>query len=70
MKHPAVVDHLQSLIDRANALVSRAEAIREWRVLPRELTEAAGELSAALKVRRKVVTEHFADLVSDIYATS
>ena len=67
--HPAVVAHIQGLVDRANALVSRAEAIREWRVLPHQLTEQAGELSAALKVRRKVVIENFADLVTDIYAT-
>lgn len=68
VKHPAVTTHIQGLVDRANALVSRAEAIREWRVLPHQLTEQAGELSAALKVRRQVVIENFADLVTDIYA--
>lgn len=61
--------HLASVIAAANAGVSKAEAIRKWRVLPRELTEAGGELSASMKVRRRVVLEHFADLVDQIYAS-
>ncbi|WP_084103369.1 long-chain fatty acid--CoA ligase [Demequina sp. NBRC 110056] len=67
IRHPDVRAHLQAAVDRANALVSRAESIREWRVLPHELTEQAGELSAALKVRRRVVAEHFKDVIADIY---
>jgi len=65
--NPVVRAHLQSIIDEANATVSRAEAIREWRVLPRELTEAYEELSASMKVRRSQVSEHFADVITGIY---
>lgn len=61
--------HLKFVIATANQGVSKAEAIRTWRVLPRELTEADGEFSASMKVRRKVVLAHFADLVDEIYAT-
>ncbi len=59
--------HLNKVIASANEGVSKAEAIRKWRVLPRELTEADGEFSASMKVRRRVVLEHFADLVEEIY---
>lgn len=62
--------HLKSLVAAANAGVSKAEAIRKWRVLPRELSEAEGEFSASMKVRRTVVLEHFGDLVEELYATS
>lgn len=65
--HPDVHAHLKGLVDRANATVSKVEAIRKFRVLPRSLSEADGEFSASMKVRRKVVVEHFADLVDDIY---
>ena len=58
---------VQSVIDQANALVSRAEAIRAWQVLPRELSEAREELSASLKVRRQNVIDHFTDLIDGIY---
>ncbi|HZJ39871.1 MAG TPA: AMP-binding protein, partial [Demequina sp.] len=61
--------HLKVVIAAANEGVSKIEAIRKWRVLPRELTEADGEFSASMKVRRKVVLEHFADVFDDIYAT-
>ncbi|WNM25605.1 AMP-dependent synthetase/ligase [Demequina capsici] len=65
--HPFVKDHVQGIIDQANALVSRAEAIREWRFLPRELSEKREELSASMKVRRQQVEEHFADVIASIY---
>lgn len=61
--------HLKVVIAAANEGVSKIESIRKWRVLPRELTEADGEFSASMKVRRKVVLEHFADVFDDIYAT-
>ena len=66
-QHPTVKAHLKSLVDQANAGVSKAEAIRKWRVLPRELSEAEGEISASLKVRRRVVMEHFSHLIDDMY---
>ncbi|NYI41168.1 AMP-dependent synthetase/ligase [Demequina lutea] len=65
--HPDVLAHLKELVAGANATVSKAESIRKFRVLPRPLTEAEGEFSASMKVRRKVVMEHFADVVEDIY---
>ena len=65
--HPDVQAHLKTLVAGANATVSKTEAIRKFRVLPRPLNEAEGEFSASMKVRRKVVIEHFADVVDDIY---
>ena len=62
--------HLKTVIAAANQGVSKAEAIRTWCALPRELTEADGEFSASMKARRKVVLEHFANLVDELYATS
>lgn len=65
--HAEVQAHIKALVDAANATVSKVEAIRKFRILPRPLTEAEGEFSASLKVRRKVVVEHFADLVEQMY---
>ncbi len=55
-------------ISAANEHVSRAEAIKEYRILPRSLSEAKEEMTASLKVRRDVVLTHFADVVEDIYS--
>jgi long-chain acyl-CoA synthetase len=52
----------------ANRAVSRAEQIRAFRILPIDFTEAAGELTPTLKVRRAVVTERFAEEIARLYA--
>ncbi|SEJ25989.1 AMP-dependent synthetase/ligase [Demequina mangrovi] len=65
-------ERVRALIGRAiahaNEHVSRAEAIREFRILPREFTEEREEVTASLKVRRAVVIEHFSDVIESIYA--
>jgi long-chain acyl-CoA synthetase len=66
-EHPTVRAELDRAVSEANESVSRAESIRKYAVLPRELTEEDGELSASLKVRRKAVLEHFAEAVGSIY---
>jgi long-chain acyl-CoA synthetase len=59
---------LQAAIDEANLAVSHAESIRAFRILPRDFTEAGGEMTPSLKVRRNVVAEHYAAEIAAIYA--
>lgn len=66
-EHPEVIAHVKALVDGANSRVSKVEAIRRFRILPRALSEAEGEFSASLKVRRHVVVDHFADAVEALY---
>lgn len=58
---------LQAAVDDANLSVSRAESIRKFAILPRDLTVADGELTPTLKVRRAVVEQSFASVVEDLY---
>ena len=68
----SVNDKVRELIGRAvaaaNTQVSKAEAIKEFRILPREFTEAREEVTASLKIRRAVVMEHFSDVIEQIYS--
>ena len=66
--HTGVRDLIHRAVEAANAKVSRAESIREFRIVPRAFTEAREELTASLKVRRANVLSNYADLVEDIYS--
>jgi long-chain acyl-CoA synthetase len=61
---------VQSAVDDANRSVSRAESIREFALLPEELTIARGELTPTLKVRRAVVEEHYNQVLEQLYSQS
>ncbi|HTN78292.1 MAG TPA: long-chain fatty acid--CoA ligase [Acidimicrobiales bacterium] len=58
---------LQAAVDVANASVSKAESIRKFAILPRDLTIAAGELTPTLKVRRAVVAKTYESVIEDLY---
>ena len=66
-QHPEVLAHVGALVKRANERVSSVEAIRKFRIVPRSLTEAEGEFSASMKVRRHIVVDHFSALVDELY---
>ncbi|MEV4657666.1 long-chain fatty acid--CoA ligase [Micromonospora sp. NPDC049301] len=66
-EHEGLRAEIQSAIDTANRVVSKAEAIKVFRVLPRDFTEATGELTPSLKVKRQVVHKTYAAEIADIY---
>ena len=68
--HPTVAEHVQASITEANKLVSRAESIRQFRLLPIELTGTSGHLTPSMKLQRNVVVRDFQDLIDDIYSGS
>jgi long-chain acyl-CoA synthetase len=59
---------IQLAVDEANKAVSKAEAIRVFRILPRDFTEEGGELTPSLKLKRNVVLKEYADEIAAIYA--
>ncbi len=63
-----VRDALQADIDTLNAQLNKWETIKKFAVLPRDLTEEDGELTASLKVRRKHVEKNFGHLLDEMYA--
>jgi len=58
---------IQQAVDEANLAVSKAEAIKVFRVLPRDFTEATGEMTPSMKVKRNVVAKQYADEIAAIY---
>jgi long-chain acyl-CoA synthetase len=59
---------VQELVDGVNRDRVRVEQIKRFSILPRDFTQEAGELTPTLKLRRRVVHEHFGDEIEKLYA--
>jgi long-chain acyl-CoA synthetase len=59
---------VQDAVDDANKTVSRAETIRKFRILPVDFTEAGGQLTPSLKIKRAVVAKEFAAEIDSLYS--
>ena len=67
-KNEKVRAELQTVVDRANATVSRAESIRAFEVIDSDFTEENGYLTPSLKLKRNVVVKDMAEIIDRIYA--
>ncbi|RZQ63200.1 AMP-dependent synthetase/ligase [Amycolatopsis suaedae] len=58
---------IQAAIDEANGMVSHAEQIKKFTILPKDFTEAGGEITPSLKLKRNVVTKNYATDIETLY---
>ncbi|MFF4368655.1 AMP-dependent synthetase/ligase [Streptomyces sp. NPDC001594] len=66
---PELREELQRAVDEANRLVSRAESIRRFAVLPGEFTEERGHLTPSMKLKRGAVARDYGPDIEALYAT-
>ena len=62
-----VAQLVQAELDRANANYASVEQIKRFAILGRDLSIEDGELTPTLKVKRAVVNERYADVLSSLY---
>jgi long-chain acyl-CoA synthetase len=53
---------IQAELDRVNAGYAKAEQIKKFTLLDRDLSQEAGELTPTLGLKRNVVSDRYADL--------
>jgi long-chain acyl-CoA synthetase len=58
----------QELVDDVNRDRTRVEQIKRFVILPRDFSQEEGEVTPTLKLRRRVIHEHFADEIERLYA--
>ena len=60
---------VQSVVDEVNRQHSRFEQVKRFEILPRDFSADEGEVTPTLKLKRRVVQEHFADAIERLYDT-
>ena len=64
---PEVKAALQVEIDGLNGTLASYESIKKFAVLPADLTEASGDLTPKLSVKRKVVIDKYRSVIEELY---
>jgi long-chain acyl-CoA synthetase len=58
---------VQEIVDGINKDLGSWESIKYFKLLPEDFSEAAGEMTPTLKVKRRVVQEHHAAEIDEMY---
>jgi long-chain acyl-CoA synthetase len=66
-KDERVREVVQAEVDAANARFARIEQVKRFTILDHDLTQAAGELTPTLKVKRAFVYERYANVFNALY---
>lgn len=69
MADPVWRDYINKGMKQANGkTTSNAQIVQKWRWLPVDFSEKEGDLTPTLKLKRKVVTEKYAELIESMYS--
>jgi long-chain acyl-CoA synthetase len=68
VKNERVADNYTRIAEHASAKLARYETIKKVAVLDRDFDPDQGELTPTLKVKRRAVSEHFADTIEALYS--
>jgi long-chain acyl-CoA synthetase len=66
-QHTAIHELIQAEIDKANSKYAQVEQVKKFAILDHDLSQATGELTPTLKVKRNVVNEKYKDIFDGLY---
>ncbi len=64
---PEVYQAVQDAIESFNSQLARYETIKKFRILEHDFSQDSGELTASLKVKRKVVNQRYKTIFDNFY---
>lgn len=68
-EHTDVFGLIHTEVEKVNARFARVENIRKFVILSKQLDHDDGELTATMKIRRKIIDEKFAAEIQQIYGS-
>ena len=63
-----VVALYAEIVREVNGTLANFESLKRFRVVAEEWTQESGELTPSMKLKRRVITERYADLIGALYA--
>jgi long-chain acyl-CoA synthetase len=66
-RDPAIQALIQQEVDRVNSKYAQVEQVKKFVILDHDLSQATGELTPTLKVKRNVVNERYAEMFDTLY---
>jgi len=58
---------IQKAVDETNRHVSNVEGVKRFTILPGDWTAETEELTPTLKLKRRVISQKYADQIEDMY---
>ena len=68
IKNKTVIDRYRKEVDAYNKYFGDFEKIKRFELLDHEWTIDDGEITPSLKIRRKIIAEHYKDLIDGMFA--
>jgi len=65
---PKVISHYGEIVAKINGTLANFETMKRFRVVADEWALDTGELTPSLKLKRRVISERYAELIADLYA--
>jgi long-chain acyl-CoA synthetase len=67
--NPDVRESIEAHVGKINQKFARVEQVKKIEILPADFTQAGGELTPSMKVKRNVVADKYADEIESLYAS-
>ncbi len=67
ISHSSIVEMFKERFDELQKSFSGFEKIKKFTILPKEFSIAAGELTATLKLKRKIISKKYKELIDRMY---
>jgi len=61
---------VEEAVEGVNEGLARYEQVRRFEILPRDFSAEENEITPTLKLKRRVVEEHFSDVIEHLYSGS